>query len=336
MFLERSACARERRAGGGTPVCLSAGMHEGRMATGTGEGGGHTALENTTATALTESSSSSSSSVPTILTENSTAANLPLTGPQQPGLHQVQQQQAQQQQQQHQQSHSRPRVSLVTDLPPANDASGNLNNSFLCSPEFFVAVERTACQTSLLSSGFALSLFHSHSLASLSLSRFRFRLSLSLSLSHFLSLSLSPSPCPAIFRPFFVSLSRQRYTLFSLSLLRSRNVSLPLALAVSFAFCLLARFHCASISLAPSTRSTSEVTGTYTRSYSSSLPQRVSTMFSFKRFHHFVISMTATASRPPPQLRARGATITENTLTRCTLYPHLCAIKLSGTSFVYR
>nr|XP_031846761.1 nuclear hormone receptor FTZ-F1 [Nomia melanderi] len=97
-------------------------MHEGRMATGTGEGGGHTALENTTATALTESSSSSSSSVPTILTENTTAANLPLTGPQQPGLHQVQQQQAQQQQQ-HQQSHSRPRVSLVTDLPPANDAS---------------------------------------------------------------------------------------------------------------------------------------------------------------------------------------------------------------------
>ncbi|XP_078041021.1 uncharacterized protein LOC144472130 isoform X2 [Augochlora pura] len=94
-------------------------MHEGRMATGTGEGGGHTALENTTTTALTESSSSSSS-VPTILTENTAAANLALAGPQQPGLHQVQQQQAQQQQQ----SHPRPRVSLVSDLPPANDAAG--------------------------------------------------------------------------------------------------------------------------------------------------------------------------------------------------------------------
>ncbi|XP_076676143.1 uncharacterized protein LOC143373110 isoform X1 [Andrena cerasifolii] len=105
-------------------------MHEGRMATGTGEGGGHTALENTTATALTESSSSSSSSsVPTILTDSTNnAVDLPLTGPQQQSLHQVQQQQAQQpqqqQQQQHQQqqSHSRPRVNLVTDLP-ANDAS---------------------------------------------------------------------------------------------------------------------------------------------------------------------------------------------------------------------
>ncbi|XP_076376368.1 uncharacterized protein LOC143259161 [Megalopta genalis] len=95
-------------------------MHEGRMATGTGEGGGHTALENTTATALTESSSSSSSSVPTILTENTAAANLALAGPQQPGLHQVQQQQQAQQQQQ---SHPRPRVSLVSDLPPANDAA---------------------------------------------------------------------------------------------------------------------------------------------------------------------------------------------------------------------
>ncbi|XP_043249002.1 nuclear hormone receptor FTZ-F1 isoform X2 [Colletes gigas] len=94
-------------------------MHEGRMATGTGEGGGHTALENTTTTALTESSSSSSSSVPTILTENTTAANLPLTGSQQQSLHQVQQQQQQAQQQ----SHSQPRVSLITDLP-ANDASG--------------------------------------------------------------------------------------------------------------------------------------------------------------------------------------------------------------------
>lgn len=95
------------------------------MATGTGEGG-HTALENTTTTALTESSSSSSSSVPTILTENTTAAaNLPLTGPQQQSLHQVQQQQQAQpqQQQQQQQSHSRARVNLVTDLP-ANDASG--------------------------------------------------------------------------------------------------------------------------------------------------------------------------------------------------------------------
>lgn len=167
------------------------------MATGTGEGGGHTALENTTATALTESSSSSSSSVPTILTENTTAANLPLTGPQQPCLHQVQQQQAQQQ---HQQSHSRPRVSLVTDLPPANDVSGNLNNSFLYSPEFFVAVERTACQTSLLSSGFALSLFHSRSLDSLSLSRFRFRLSLPLFFS--LSLSISESRDLSSFLPF--------------------------------------------------------------------------------------------------------------------------------------
>ncbi|XP_053970447.1 uncharacterized protein LOC128872112 isoform X1 [Hylaeus volcanicus] len=96
-------------------------MHEGRMATGTGEGGGHTALENTTTTALTESSSSSSS-LPTILTENTTA-NLPLTGPQQQNLHQVQQQQAQQQQQQQQQQqHSQPRVSLITDLP-VNDAS---------------------------------------------------------------------------------------------------------------------------------------------------------------------------------------------------------------------
>ncbi|XP_017792091.1 PREDICTED: nuclear hormone receptor FTZ-F1 [Habropoda laboriosa] len=98
-------------------------MHEGRMATGTGEGGGHTALENTTATALTESSSSSSSSVPTILTENNTATNLPLTGLQQPTLHQVQpQQQAQQQQQPQQQPQSQARVNLVTDLP-ANDAS---------------------------------------------------------------------------------------------------------------------------------------------------------------------------------------------------------------------
>ncbi|KZC08386.1 hypothetical protein WN55_09290 [Dufourea novaeangliae] len=93
------------------------------MATGTGEGGGHTALENTTATALTESSSSSSSTIPTILAENTTAVNLPLTGPQQPGLHQVQQQQQQQQAQQaQQQSHTRPRVDLVTDQP-TNDAS---------------------------------------------------------------------------------------------------------------------------------------------------------------------------------------------------------------------
>ncbi|XP_076248997.1 ftz transcription factor 1 isoform X3 [Calliopsis andreniformis] len=98
-------------------------MHEGRMATGTGDGGGHTALENTTATALTESSSSSSSAVPTILTENTAAAaNLALTGPQQQSLHQVQQQQAQQPQQQQQQQ-SRPRINLVSDLQ-ASDASG--------------------------------------------------------------------------------------------------------------------------------------------------------------------------------------------------------------------
>ncbi|XP_034172583.1 uncharacterized protein LOC117600789 isoform X2 [Osmia lignaria lignaria] len=97
-------------------------MHEGRMATGTGEGGGHTALENTTATALTESTSSSSSTVPTILTENNTAANLPLTGPQQqPNLHQVQQQ-----------SHSRPRVNLVTDLPTNDASDGNKT----CAPAF--------------------------------------------------------------------------------------------------------------------------------------------------------------------------------------------------------
>ncbi|KAL6261466.1 hypothetical protein P5V15_006556 [Pogonomyrmex californicus] len=111
------------------------------MAARTGEGGGETpatVLDDntgivTTVGPLTESSTSSSSSsaaavaattaaVPTVILTESTATNagnLPLTGPQQSSLHQVQQQQQQQQQQ-------RQRVNLITDIT-ANDVAGNLN-----------------------------------------------------------------------------------------------------------------------------------------------------------------------------------------------------------------
>lgn len=235
---ERSACARGRRAGGGTPVCLSAGMHEGRMATGAGEGGGHTALENTTATALTESSSSSSSSsVPTILAENNTSTNLPLPGPQQQTLHQVQQQQQTQQQQQQQQTHSRPPVNLVTDLP-ANDTSGNLNHSFLCS--------RVLCCRSI-------------PLAKLSFSfsrYFAFSLRFTLTLCCFcLSLSLSLSTVYLSLRAY--SLSSFPSILYSPTLVRCfPSLPLPffsLLFACLYSFCPFFR----------STRSTFEVTGTY-------------------------------------------------------------------------
>ncbi|XP_032666891.1 uncharacterized protein LOC116842190 [Odontomachus brunneus] len=104
-------------------------MHEGQMATGTGESGEEPATildNNTTGIAttapLTESSTSSSSSaaaVPTILTESTatSAGNLPLTGSQQQSLHQVHPQHQQTQQQQ-----LRSRVSLISDVA-ANDVA---------------------------------------------------------------------------------------------------------------------------------------------------------------------------------------------------------------------
>lgn len=148
--------SRERRAaGGGIPlsVCLSAGMHEGRMAAGTGESGNEpaTVLDNNstgiaTTAPLTESSTSSSSSssatatVPTILTESTAtgAGNLPLTGSQQQqGLHQVHQQQP------------RPRVNLITDVA-ANDVAGNLNDS-VAYARGFCCCSCAACQTAFFS-----------------------------------------------------------------------------------------------------------------------------------------------------------------------------------------
>lgn len=123
-------------------VCPSAGMHEGQMATGTGESGEEpaTILDNNstgiaTTAPLTESSTSSSTvgTVVTILTENTatSAGNLPLTGSQQQSLHQVHPQHQQTQQEQ-----LRPRVSLISDVA-ANDVAGNLRHSMtqcsLCS-----------------------------------------------------------------------------------------------------------------------------------------------------------------------------------------------------------
>ncbi|XP_025162358.1 ell-associated factor Eaf-like [Harpegnathos saltator] len=106
-------------------------MHEGRMATGTGESGEEpaTVLDNNstgiaTTAPITESSTSSSSSaatVPTILTESTatSAGNLPLTGSQQQSLHQVHPQHQQTQQQQ-----LRPRVSLISDVAASDVADG--------------------------------------------------------------------------------------------------------------------------------------------------------------------------------------------------------------------